>query len=251
MGSGSGGSNSGAKALMPNGFGVAAGVKNLGNANDIGDVLDPLNIWNDGGKKKISPEKRAYRAERERQIAMQGATDRVNRVFDSPERQAQIADFLAALRERFNIDANRQKADADRNQKFALARNGLTGGSAAVDANRRLGEEYTEGLLRAESGAQEAVGDLRSQDESSRMGILSMIRSGMDATTAASRAGSMMQANAQSAQGKAFSDGLGEVFGGTADLYKRQTEAAERRRGERAAYGSVYGKSAFGGGGNA
>lgn len=80
------------------------------------------------------------------------------------------------------------------------------------------------------------------------MQIISMIRSGLDSTTAAQRAGSAMQANAQSAQGRAMSQGLGEMFGGTADLYKRQAEAAERRRGERVAYESVYGRSAFGGG---
>ena len=48
--------------------------------------------------------------------------------------------------------------------------------------------------------------------------------------------------------GRAMSDGLGDMFGGTASLYKQQQEAAERRRGERVAYGSIYGRSAFGGG---
>lgn len=197
---------------------------------------------------KMSPTKRARLDEAERQFKMQEATDRLNGVFDSPERAAQIQNFLAALREQYGMQLNRQKTDADRNLKFSMARGGLTGGSAQVDANRRLGEEFTDALLSSENRAQAAVGDLRGQDEASRSNLISMIRAGLDSTTAAARAGSAMQANAQSAQGRAMSDGLGNMFGSTADLYKRQTEAAERRRGERVAYESVYGKSAFGGG---
>ena len=190
--------------------------------------------------------KQAKLAEAERQAAMTRATGRVNAVFDAPEREAQLEDFLNATRENYRLDADKQKGIADRRLKFSMARSGLTGGSAAVDANRNLGEEYTKGLLDAEGRAQEAQGNLRAQDESSRMGILSMIRQGLDATTAASRAGSAMQSNAQIASGRATADGLGDIFGSTAALYKQQAEAAERRRGEKAAYGSVYGKSSFG-----
>jgi hypothetical protein len=191
-------------------------------------------------------EKRATRAEAERQAAMTEATGRVNAVFDSPERQAQQNDFLQALRDQYMTQANRQKAIADRNLKFSMARGGLTGGSAAVDANKTLGEEYTEGVLNAENRSQSALGDLKSQDEASRMGILQMVRSGLDATTAAQRAGSAMQANAQTTSGRALADGLGEMFGTTSALYKQQAEAAERRRGEKAMMNSIYGKSAFG-----
>lgn len=191
-------------------------------------------------------EKRATRAEAERQASMQRSTDRVNAVFDAPDRAQQIQDFLNAIRGNFRIEADRQKGIADRNLKFSMARSGLTGGSASTDANRNLGEEYTRGILDAESRAQEAAGRLRSEDEASRLGIISMIRQGLDATTAAQRAGAAMSSNAQIAMGEANPKGLGEIFGTTASLYKQQQEAAERRRGERAAYGSVYGKSAFG-----
>lgn len=200
-----------------------------------------------GSNSASRAQRQANRTERERQAAIALGTERVNKVFDSPERGRQIEDFLAALRERYTDDANRQKGTADRRLKFSMARSGLTGGSASVDANRNLGEEYVRGLLDAENTALETQGRLRAQDEASRMDILSMIRQGLDATTAANRAGAAMRANAQIAEGGAFADGLGDIFGGTADIYKRQTEAAERRRGERAAYDSLYGgRSAFG-----
>lgn len=191
-------------------------------------------------------QKKAAQAEAERQQRMQTATDRVNRVFDSPDRASQLEDFLQAVRENFRTDADRQKVIADRKLKFSMARNGLTGGSASLDANRTLGEEYTRGILNAEAKAQEAQGELKSQDEASRLSLIGMIRQGLDATTAAQRAGAAMSSNAQIAKGSSMSNGLGDIFGNTASIYKQQTEAAERRRGERVAYDSIYGKSAFG-----
>jgi hypothetical protein len=191
-------------------------------------------------------EKRATAAEKERQASIGRATNRVNAVFDAPERAAQVQAFLDAIRQNFRIDADRQKGVADRRLKFSMARSGLTGGSASVDANRLLGEEYSRGLLDAEARSQEAAGRLRSNDEASRLALIQMVRGGLDATTAAQRAGAAMSQNAQVAEGESVSKGLGDIFGGTASLYKEQQEAAERRRGERAAYGSIYGKGAFG-----
>lgn len=198
-----------------------------------------------GGSGKA--QRAAERQEAERQAAIRAGTGRINAIFDAPERQAQYADFVNAVRENYMRDANRQKALADRRLKFSLARSGLTGGSAAVDANRTLGEEYTQGILGAESRAQAAGGDLRGQDEATRLQLQSMVQAGLDATTAASRAMSGIQANAQSAKGAAFAQGLGDIFGSTADIYRRQEEAAARRRGARDAQVSIYGPRPFSG----
>jgi hypothetical protein len=86
-------------------------------------------------------------------------------------------------------------------------------------------------LLAGERQAQGGVADLRSRDEQTRMNLLSMIQSGMGATTAAQQAASGMRANLAGAQSQGLVSGLGDVFGGTADLYRRQQEAAQRRRG--------------------
>jgi hypothetical protein len=185
-------------------------------------------------------QREAERAEQERQARIAAGTARVNQVFDAPEREQQRGDFLTALRENYRRLADKQKGNADRNLRFSLARGGLTGGSAAVDSNRKLGEEYTEGLLNAETRAQGAVGELRGQDEASRLQLLSMIQQGLDATTGAARAGDAIRANAQAGQGAALSEGLGDIFGGTADIYKRQQEAAERRRGIGAGREQIY-----------
>jgi hypothetical protein len=186
--------------------------------------------------------RRAEQAERERQASMALGEQRVNAAYDSPERQKQYDDFLKALRENFTLDANRQKEVADRRLKFAMARSGHTGGSVAVDSNRKLGEEFTKGIIGAENAAQGAVSDLRSDDEAARQSLIGMIRSGADATTASSRMMQLGASNAAGAKSRALTNGIGDIFSGTADVYMRSEDAAARRRGARDAQVSLYGK---------
>lgn len=225
----------------------------------VNDKIDPLGGdylgrligsqfgWDKVGKKKpfVYEEGRIYtnpeKAERARQITIQRGTSRVNNIFDDPNRAGQIDAFLQGLREFYTADANKQKGIVDRNLRFSMARSGLTGGSAAIDANRTVGEDYTKGMLDAENRSQDAAAKLRNQDEQTRLALLGMVRSGMDTTTAATRAGAAMQNNAEGAKTEAMSAGLGDIFGNSAAIYKQQREGDERRRGIRDAYGSVYG----------
>lgn len=186
--------------------------------------------------------KQAKRQERERQAAIDLGTGRVNAIYDAPDRVGQRDDFIAALRAQYGDQLDRQKAVADRRLRFALARNGLTGGSAAVDANRTLGEDYMAGLVDAENRAQGAGAGLMAQDEESRLALLQLVQSGMDAATAGSRAQSALRTNLERSRTGALTDSLGDVFGNTATIYKRQEEGAERRRGEKAAFDSIYGR---------
>lgn len=186
--------------------------------------------------------KQAKRQERERQAAIDLGTGRVNAIYDAPDRVGQRDDFIAALRAQYGDQLDRQKAVADRRLRFALARNGLTGGSAAVDANRTLGEDYMVGLVDAENRAQGAGAGLMAQDEESRLALLQLVQSGMDAATAGSRAQSALRTNLERSRTGALTDSLGDVFGNTATIYKRQEEGAERRRGEKAAFDSIYGR---------
>jgi hypothetical protein len=218
----------------------------IGGSKTTDFLVDPLGLFSKKDKKPfVYEEGKVYgnpkKAEMARQITIQRGTQGVNDVFDAPERQAQYEQFLQGLRDFYSADANKQKGIADRNLKFTMARSGLTGGSASVDANRSLGEEYTKGLLDAENRAQSAYAGLKGQDEQSRLSLLSMVRSGMDTTTAAQRAGAALQVNAKNAETDSFANGLGDIFGSMAESYKTQREAAERRRGVRDAYGSFYG----------
>lgn len=188
----------------------------------------------------------AEQAEKDRQARIANTTKQINSAYDAPGRQAQYDDFLAAVRQNYTDDATRQKADVDRAQKFSLARSGLTGGSAAVDAKRTTGEEFQRGILQAEDRAQGALGDLKMADEASRLQLIQMAQSGLDASTAASRANAAISAGAQTAMSDAKAKGLGDVFGSTIKTIGAQQEAAAQRRGQTSAVGSLYGNSTWG-----
>lgn len=184
-----------------------------------------------GGGESRRARQAAEQTEQNRQARITNTTGAINAAYDAPQRKQQYADFVNAVRQRYTDDANRQKDVASRQLKFSNARGGNTGGSTDVDTRRTLGEEYSRGILDAEGKAQGSLADLQAQDEQSRQQLIGLAQSGLDQTTAAQRAGASTQFNAASARDSAFGKGLGEVFGGTADIYKKQQEAAAFRRG--------------------
>lgn len=188
-----------------------------------------------------SAQREAQREEQRRQERVRQATRRIDAIFDSPERQQQYNDYVTALRGYYTDDATRQKDVADRNLRFSLARSGLTGGSVAVDAGRTLRDDFSRGILDAEQRAQSALADLRSQDQASRLNLIQLANAGTDVTSAATNAAAAMRTNLAGAQAAGRAGALGDIFGNTAAIYKLQQEAAERRRGQTAPLGSLYG----------
>ncbi|GAB3054091.1 hypothetical protein [Stenotrophomonas tumulicola] len=172
----------------------------------------------------------------------------IDQIYGSPNRQAGLDDFLGASRQFYTGELDRQKEQADRSLKFAMARSGLAGGSAAVDANRRLGEDYSRGVLDSERLAQGALSDLQAADETSRQNLISQVAGGMSLTSGANQSALAMQNNLQSAQGRLSADALGDVFGGLSDVYTRSRDLAADRRGFRDVYNTLY-QPGFGYGG--
>ena len=127
----------------------------------LGDWTDPLGLFKGPD---TSAQDAAARAERERQENIRRASAEVERIYGSPERQQQYTDFYNATRDLGMADLNKQKAIADRQAKFGLARGGLTGGSRAVDLGSQLGREYTDGLLIVDQRALAAKADLMGAD---------------------------------------------------------------------------------------
>lgn len=193
-----------------------------------------------------SAQHEAQRAEQERQARIASTTNQINAAYDAPGRKAQYDDFLKAVRQNYTEDATRQKGVADRSLKFSTARSGLYGGSADVDARRTSGEEFQRGILQAEDRAQGALGDLKTADEQSRLQLIQMAQSGLDATTAAQRSNAAISAGAQSALADSKAKGLGDIFGSTIKTVGAQQEAAAQRRGQTSAVGSLYGNQTWG-----
>lgn len=195
-------------------------------------------------KRQRALEQQAALAEQERQRQIENAISVIDAIYESPTRRQQYDDFVRALREYFMTDLNRRKADVDRETGFALARAGLTGGSVAADTARRRNEEYLQGILEAERRAQRSLADLMSADEQSRLQLIDMARSGLDATSGARRAAEMMQSTVSGALPRAMSEGLGDIFSESIGLARRQREEQERRRalGHDALRQDIYGR---------
>jgi len=194
-----------------------------------------------GSNHKASDEAAAQQATRNQSIA--NATNAINGIYESPKRQQQYSDFLNAVRTNYTNDANRQQAVTARQTKFAAARNGLTGGSADVDAQRRLGEEYSAGLVNAESKAQGALAGLKAQDNTARLNLTQLAASGLDVTSAAQQANAQLQQAADAAASSSTANGLGDIFGAATKAYQAEQAAAAQRAGYRQPIGSLYGNS--------
>jgi hypothetical protein len=208
------------KQYLPGGSGEVGGI-NFG---------DPADLF--GGQKRrdaASQQAEAKRLEAERHARISGNVKNINSAFDG--RAPQYAQLGEALRERLNTELAHKRGEATRQNKFALARSGLTGGSAAIDAGRLLSRESREGALAAERQAQAGVADLMGKDEQARLSLISLAQSGNDIGNAGAQAASMLRANLSGAQNTDMVNGLGNVFAGTGEAVKNQRDAAARRRG--------------------
>lgn len=185
-------------------------------------------------------QREAERAERERQAQIQGTQRRVEAIFSSPERERDIADFLAATRQYYRTDADRQQGDAARNTRFALARTGMTGGQFDVDTNARLSETYQRGLLEADRRAQGAAANLRAADADAKQRIFSMAQSGLDATTASNQAAQALRQNLDMGRVDAGERSLGDLFSRFGDIYSQSLKKKEDIRAQRWIYPSVF-----------
>lgn len=195
-----------------------------------------------------SAQKAAQQQEADRQAQIAYTTGRINDVYNNPQRQAQIGDYVNATRDFYMGDLNRQNADNNRNLKFAFARSGLTGGSNALDTQQKANEQYTRGVLDVERKAEGAGADLRAQDEDSRTRLIGMAQAGLDATTATQQANNALQNSLQSAQSSMKANAMGDMFGSFADVYQRSRDAAAQRQGYKDYYNLVY-QPGFGYGG--
>lgn len=178
------------------------------------------------GSSGNNAQREADQAERERQAQIAASTGAINRIYDDPARQAQYDKLAQDTTAFYTQDLDRQKADNDRKLKFALARSGQVGGSVQVDQSRKLGEDYLRGVVEASRRGQAAGANLRGADEQSRLNLLGMAQTGLDATTASQRAASTLQGNLQAGMADSTANGLGDMFGSVSDIYRKSEENA-------------------------
>lgn len=183
-----------------------------------------------------SADKRAIIAEDERNRRIHEGVGQVNAIFNN--REGQYDQYLQALRDRYSASLGDQKTILDRNSRFATARRGVTGGSSDYDTQTRNRKKYISALIGAEDLAQGQTARLRQADEGSRQSLINLIYGGMDASSAAQRAGYSARSNiamgqsdfipyALDAIGEAGADAYG--IGARKEAYQQGGEAARRQ----------------------
>lgn len=187
-----------------------------------------------------SASKQAQANENARQQQIQQSTGQINSIFDNPTRTAQYGQLAKDTTGFFTQDLDQQKAVTDRNMRFAMARNGQTGGSVQTDQGAQIGKDYLKGVIEAQRRGQGAAADLQSRDETSRANMIAQAQGGLDATSAASNSASAMRSNLQAGQATSTANSLGDMFGGFAQIYQRSQDAAQLRNGQLYAYNTVY-----------
>lgn len=124
-----------------------------------------------------------------------------------------------------------QRGTAARDLKFELFARGQNGGSVDIDQNALLGRKYDEGRVDLGAKADGIATGLRTNDETTRVGLLQSIDNGMDQGSAVSSALAQLKNNADRAASEATGTSLGNLFADAGLLY----EQGRRSRGEQSA----------------
>lgn len=135
-------------------------------------------------------------------------------------------------------EVDRQAAEAERLNRFGLARTGLLGGSVNVDSVADLDRRTNEGLMRAGGIADQAAADLKTQDERTRSNLISLAQSGIDTGTAAQQALKGLEVNAANAASARAGSTVGQLFNDLSQAYLINQQNQGRQAGNQ--YGQQW-----------
>lgn len=129
------------------------------------------------------------------------------------------------------MEVDRQGTEAERVNRFGLARSGLLGGSAQIDSVADINRRTNEGLMRAGGIADQAAADLRTADEQARANLISLAQSGIDTGTAASQAFNALKVNNANASSARSGATVGGLFNDLSQAYLMNQANAGRMAG--------------------
>ncbi len=222
-----------------------------------------------GGGGGGDPAAESRRQEEQRQARIKAATDEINNIFSNKVKVTQqveggpvftgdsvwvdgdpansrdtlYANHRGTVYDLNKAEVDRQAAQAERTNRFGLARAGLAGGSVDVDSNAELNRRTNEGLLRAGGIADQAAADLKASDEKTRSNLISMAQSGIDTGSAATMALNGLKVNADSVAEQRSGASIGGLFSDLSQAYLANQVNAGRAAGfspyQQNAYGSL------------
>ncbi len=129
-------------------------------------------------------------------------------------------------------DLNKERGISERELKFSLARNGLSGGSRDIDANRDVLDTYQQGVLKASNLGTQTSNEARSSDEKTRVNLINSIQAGLTSGDAVQQAYAGMSNNAAAAQDAANSASLAGFF----DVLRQQQANNQYQKGVDSVY---------------
>lgn len=188
----------------------------------------------------------AAQADAARQATINNSIAQINQAYSSPARTAQYGAYGKSLQDYYTGQVNEQEATNARNLKFAMARSGLSGGSASVDSNTQLQKDYSKGLLSASQQAQAGEAALRQSDINAKNNLISLSESGANLGLIPSQVAEAQRASIGAAQNYGGANALGNLFAGTAGIYQNEQVAAANRRAQMSPIGSLYGAPGYG-----
>ena len=192
----------------------------------------------------------ANQANAAQQASIQNSVNQINAAYSNPNRQSQYDQYNKNLSNYYTGQVNNQEAVNARNLKFANARSGLTGGSAAVDSNTQLQKDYTNALLQASQAATSGTSALEQSDINAKNQLIGLAQQG-NFTGAVPTAISQAQgATLGGAQNYGQANSLNNLFQGTQGIYQNEQTAAANRQAQQNPFGSNYSASAYSGGGH-
>jgi hypothetical protein len=125
------------------------------------------------------------------------------------------------------LDLNKERGITERDLNFSLARNGLSGGSRDIDANKDVLDTYQQGVLKASNIGLQTGNNARSNDEKTRVNLINSIHAGLSDGDATAQAYAAMSNNAKSAADDANNASLAGFF----DVLKQQQAQAQYNQG--------------------
>lgn len=183
----------------------------------------------------------ANAAQAQQQADIQKSVGQITAAYSNPNRAQQYAQYNKNLSDYYTGQVNNQEAINARNLKFANARSGLTGGSAAVDSNTQLQKDYTQGLLNASQQATAGTSALEQSDVNAKNQLIGLAQQGNFTGTIPTQTAQAQSASLGSAQNYGQANGLANLFAGTAGIYQNEQTAAANRKAQTSPFGSLYG----------
>jgi len=183
----------------------------------------------------------AAAANADTQAQIQNSVQQIQNAYSNPNRQSQYTAYGNNLQNYYTGQVNNQEAINARNLKFAMARSGLTGGSASVDSNTQLQKDYTQGLLQATQAATAGVNSLKQADLNSENQLISQAQAGGGVGVIPGQIAATQAANLAQGQNYANSNAVNNLFTGTMGIYNQEQQAAALRKSQQSPFGSLYG----------